>query len=32
MLHVKDLSADRKMVAVGEGAIDFAAIFAHAEG
>lgn len=31
MLHVKDLTADRKMAAVGEGAIDFAAIFAHAE-
>lgn len=31
MLHVKDLTADRKMAAVGEGAIDFAALFAHAE-
>ncbi|MDB2483319.1 sugar phosphate isomerase/epimerase [Gammaproteobacteria bacterium] len=31
MLHVKDLSADRKMTAVGEGAIDFEAIFAHAD-
>jgi sugar phosphate isomerase/epimerase len=31
MLHVKDLSADGKMVAVGEGAIDFASIFARAK-
>ena len=31
MLHVKDSSADRKMTAVGEGAIDFEAIFAHAD-
>jgi sugar phosphate isomerase/epimerase len=28
MLHVKDLSVDRKMVAVGEGSIDFESIFA----
>ena len=31
MLHVKDLTTDGKMAAVGEGAIDFAAIFAHAD-
>jgi sugar phosphate isomerase/epimerase len=31
MLHVKDLSADRKMAAVGEGSIDFESIFAHTD-
>jgi sugar phosphate isomerase/epimerase len=31
-LHVKDMAADGKMVNVGEGAIDFAGIFAQADG
>ncbi len=31
MLHVKDLTSDGKMAPVGEGTIDFSAIFAHAE-
>ena len=31
MLHVKDLTAERKMAAVGEGTIDFEAIFALAD-
>jgi sugar phosphate isomerase/epimerase len=30
-LHVKDMTADGKMVNVGAGAIDFAGIFAHAD-
>jgi sugar phosphate isomerase/epimerase len=30
-LHVKDMAQDGKMVNVGEGAIDFAGIFAHAD-
>ncbi len=30
LCHVKDMTADRKMVDVGQGSIDFARIFAHA--
>ena len=31
LCHVKDMGSDRSMVPVGEGIIDFAAIFAHQE-
>ena len=31
MLHVKDMTANREMVDVGQGVIDFAGLFAHAD-
>ena len=31
LCHVKDMTAGREMVAVGEGSIDFAQLFAHGD-